>query len=520
LSNAHILQFEKYTLDADRRLLVRDGRHLQLRPQAMEVLCYLAKNPGRPVSKEELFQEVWPGISVTDDSLVQCVGDIRDVLEDSDHRIVKTVPRRGYLFAGLIRREKRQDAPSAIGAREAPAHPVHDRPSIAVLPFANLGGDPEQDYFSDGIVEDITTALSRNRAFFVIARNSSFTYKGKEIDIKQVGRALGVRYVLEGSVRKSGGRVRVTGQLIEALSGHHLWADRFDGDVADIFDMQDQIVTRVVGAIAPRLEKAEIDRARHGTTDNLAAYDLYLRGLANWYRWTKEDNSKALQYFYAAIDKDPDYSTPYGLAASCYFFAKVNNWESSFDEKEIARLVDAAADIGADDPVALAWAGHIHAFFFKDVERAVWLTNRALELDVNLAAAWQRSGWVRGYAGDPDGAIESLNNAIRLDPLDPRAFLTQTAMAFAHFVAGRDDEAADWAAMALRLKPNWHPALRMALASNGMRGKADEAGRVLQTYLRIDPEVNIAKICGFYPFRREVDRQRLILGLRKAGVPG
>ena len=226
---------------------------------------------------------------------------------------------------------------------------------------------------------------------------------------------------------------------------------------------------------------------RHSATDDLAAYDLYLRGLANWYRWTKEENSKALQHFYAAIDKDPDYSTPYGLAASCYFFAKVNNWESSFDEKEIARLVDAAAEIGADDPVALAWAGHVHAFFFKDVERALWLTNRALELDVNLATAWQRSGWVRGYAGDPDGAIESLNNAIRLDPLDPRVFLTQTAMAFAHFIAGRDDEAADWAAMALRLKPNWHPALRMALASNGMRGRVDEADRVLRAYLRSRP---------------------------------
>ena len=226
-------------------------------------LCYLAKNPGRPVSKEELFQEVWPGISVTDDSLVQCVHDIREVLEDSDHRIVKTVPRRGYLFAGLITHDQRQASPSAIGPHgDAPALPLPDRPSIAILPFANLSGDPEQDYFSDGIVEDITTALSRNRAFFVIARNSSFTYKGKEIDIKQVGRELGVRYVLEGSVRKSGGRVRVTGQLIEALSGHHLWADRFDGDVADIFDMQDRIVTRVVGAIAPRLEKAEIDRAK------------------------------------------------------------------------------------------------------------------------------------------------------------------------------------------------------------------------------------------------------------------
>jgi tetratricopeptide (TPR) repeat protein len=226
-----------------------------------------------------------------------------------------------------------------------------------------------------------------------------------------------------------------------------------------------------------------------------------------------------LQYFYAAIEKDRDYSTPYGLAASCHFFAKVNSWEASFDEKEIARLVDAAAEIGADDPVALAWAGHVHAFFFKDVGRALWLTNRALELDANLATAWLRSGWVRGYAGDADGAIESLTHAIRLDPLDPRAFLTQTAMAFAHFIAGRDDEAADWADLALRLKPNWHPALRMALASNGMRGRVVEAGRVLRAYLRMDPDVSITKISGFYPFCREDHRQRLILGLRKAGVP-
>jgi TolB-like protein len=514
-----LLTFENYALDVDRRSLERDGRHLALRPQAMEVLCYLAKNPGRPISKAELFQEIWPGIAVTDDSLVQCIRDIREVLEDGSHRIVKTVPRRGYLFAGLITRQLRQDSPGAVGPHETRALSPPDRASIAILPFANLSGDPEQDYFTDGIVEDITTALSRNRAFFVIARNSSFTYKGRAVDIKQVGRELGVRYVLEGSVRKSGGHVRVTGQLIEAASGHHLWGDRFDSDVTDIFDLQDRIVTRVVGAIAPRLERAEIDRVKRAATDDLDAYDLYLRGLASWNRWTKTENAKALQHFYAAIEKDRDYSTPYGLAASCHFFAKVASWESRFDEKEIARLVDAAAQIGADDPVALAWAGHVHAFFFNDVERALWLTNRALELDDNLATAWLRSGWVRGYAGDADGAIESLNKAIRLDPLDPRAFLTQTAMAFAHFIAGRDDEAADWAAKALRLKPDWHPALRIALASNGMRGRRDEAERVLGAYVRYDPKVSITKICGFYPFRREIDRQRLILGLRKASVP-
>jgi tetratricopeptide (TPR) repeat protein len=219
------------------------------------------------------------------------------------------------------------------------------------------------------------------------------------------------------------------------------------------------------------------------------------------------------------MEKDREFSTPYGLAASCYLFAKANGWASSFDEKEIARLAEQAADAGADDPVALCWAGHVHAFFFKDVERALLLVDRALELDVNLAVAWQRSGWVRGYAGDSEGAIESLNRAIRLNPLDPRVFLTQSAMAFAQFVAGRDNEAAHWAAMALRIKPNWLPALRVAIAANAMDGRGDEAGRALKSYVGIDPEVSIAKICDYYPLRRDADRRRLVVALRKAGLP-
>ena len=431
-------------------------------------------------------------------------------------RLIKTLPRKGLRFVGAVQEEVRSPA-------EASPHKsllgTADKPSIAVLPFLNLSGDPEQDYFIDGIVEDIITALSRNRAFFVIARNSSFTYKEKAVGTKQVARELGVRYILEGSVRRSANRVRVTGQLIEAESGRHLWADRFDGDLIDIFDLQDQLVTRVVGAIAPQLEKAEIDRAKLAMTGDLAAYDFYLRGLASWNRWTAEENAKALQLFKAAIAKDRDFSTPYGLAASCHHFAKANGWASSFDKEEISRLIERAADIGTDDAVALCWAGHVHAYFFFDLDRALLLIDRALELDVNLAVAWQRSGWVRGYAGDSDGAIESLNKAIRLNPLEPRVFLTQSAMAFAHFIAGRDDEAARWPAMALRIKPNWLPALRMAVASNAMRGEAGQTRRVLNAYRAIDPEVTIDKLCAYYPFRREADRQRLIAAMRKAGVP-
>lgn len=509
--------FEDYALDADRRELLRGPEPVSVEPQVFDLLHYLIRNRDRVVSKDDLLTAVWNGRVVSESALSTRLNAARSVLGDSgeEQRLIRTFPRRGVRFVADVREEPRVVTSGAI---EPPGVPA-DRASIAVMPFANLSSDPEQDYFTDGVVEDIITALSRNRAFFVIARNSTFTYKGRNVDIKQAGRELGVRYVLEGSVRKLAGRVRVNGQLIEAATGHHLWADRFDGNVADIFELQDQIVTRVVGAIAPQLEKAEIDRAKQGATGDLAAYDLYLRGLAHWNRWTGEDNAKALQCFCAAIEKDRDYSTAYGLAVSCHLLGKAGGWISRIDGKEVARLVDRAADVGTDDPVALCWAGHALAFFFKEVDRALLLIDRALELDQNLAVAWQRSGWVRGYAGDPDGAIASLDKAIRLNPLDPRMFLTQSAMAFAHFIAARDQEAADWAARALRAKPNWPPALRVAMASNAMLGRPDDAGRARSLLLRADPKLTVAGICDFYALRREGDRQRLTVALRKAGMP-
>ena len=510
--------FEKCTLDTDRRELRRGANLVALEPQVFDLLVHLIRHRDRVVSKDDLLESVWHRRAISESALFNRINAARSAIGDTGdrQRLIKTLPRRGLRFVGAVREE--DGRPVETGPHKPPLG-LADKPSIAVLPFVNLGGDPEQEYFIDGVVEDITTALSRNRAFFVIARNSSFTYKGKPVDTGQVARELGVRYVLEGSVRRSGSRVRVTGQLIEAESGRHLWADRFDGDLGDIFDLQDQLVSSVVGSLAPQLEKAEIERAKLNLTGDLAAYDFYLRGLAHWNRWTGKDNAKALRLFNAAIAKDRDFSTSYGLAASCHHFAKANGWAASFDEAEISRLVERAADIGTDDAVALCWAGHVHAYFFRDLDRALLLIDRALYLDVNLAVAWQRSGWVRGYAGDPDGAIESLNKAMRLNPLDPRVFLAQSAMAFAHFIAGRDDEAARWAAMALRVKPNWLPALRMTIASNAMRGHAEHAKRALSAYLRIDPSVTIRKLCGYYPFRREADRDRLIAALRRADVP-
>jgi TolB-like protein len=509
--------FEDCVLEMDCRELRRGTKLVAIEPQVFDLLVYLIRHRDRVVSKDDLLASVWHGRAISESALFNRINAARSAIGDTGKRqgLIKTLPRKGLRFVGAVQEE---ELSPAVARPAKPSPVIADKPSIAVLPFTNLSGDPEQDYFIDGIVEDVITALSRNRAFFVIARNSSFTYKGKPIDTKQVARDLGVRYILEGSVRKSGNRVRLTGQFIDAESGYHLWADRFEGDLLDIFDLQDQLVTSVVGAITPQLEKAEIERVKRELTNNPAAYDCYLRGLASWNRWSRAGNAKALEFFYAAIEKDPEFATPYGLAASCYQFAKANGWQSDFDAKEISRLTERAVELGNDDAVALCWAGHVRAFFFKEVDRALLLINRALELDLNLAVAWQRSGWVRGYAGDSDGAIESLNKAMRLDPLDTRVFLTQSAMAFAHFVAGRDQEAAEWAALALRTKPNWMPALRVAIASNAMHGRPTEAKAALRSYEQIDPDVSIRKICEHYPFQRQKDRQRLVKALRKAGV--
>jgi TolB-like protein len=268
------------------------------------------------------------GVCVSDDVYRHVSGKLDVSFEDMGDQQLKNIARPVRVYSARIG----EVASSHLGT---PTLSLPDRPSIAVLPFQNMSGDPEQEYFADGVVEDIITALSRFKSLFVIARNSSFTYKGKTVDVKQVGRELGVRYVLEGSVRKSGNRVRITGQLVDTAVGAHLWADRFDGGLGDIFDLQDQVTTSVVGAIAPAVEQAEIERAKRKPTENLDAYDYYLRGMASMYRWTKEGFSEALQLFYKAIELDRAFASAYGLAAWCYFWRMANAWMTD-REQEIA----------------------------------------------------------------------------------------------------------------------------------------------------------------------------------------
>ena len=396
-----------------------------------------------------------------------------------------------------------------------------DKPSIAVLPFDNMSGDPEQEYFADGVVEEIITALSRMPWLFVIARNSSFIYKGRAVDVKRVGRDLGVRYVLEGSIRKAGGRLRITGQLIDATTGTHLWADRYDGSLEDIFDLQDQVTSSVVGAIAPKLESAEIERAKHKPTSSLDAYDYYLRGMAAFHQWAAEGTAEALNHFYRAIEIDPEYAIAHAMAARCINQRLVVQ-PFTIGAKECAeaeRLARRAADLGRNDALALCMAGVTLGFAVKDVRGGAALTERALALNPNLAWAWYSDGWLNVWLGKPEIGIDRIGRAMQLSPQDPMIFQMQSAMAHAHFTAGDDSQAWSWAQKALHDRPDHFPALLASAVSAAYLGRQTEAEDAKSRLLRLFPGINLSYLTTFLPYQQPQDAARWSEGLRKVGFP-
>jgi adenylate cyclase len=444
------------------------------------------------------------------------------VFDDLGERSLKNIDRPVRLYAVRSASFSTEATARAHAEADKPL-PLPDKPSIAVLPFENMSGDPQQEYFADGIAEDIITALSRFKALFVIARNSSFTYKGRAVDVKQVGSELGVRYVLEGSVRKAAKRVRITGQLVDTATGAHLWADRFDGGLDDVFDLQDQVTESVVGAIAPAVEKAEIERAKRKPTESLDAYALYLRGVAKYYQYgSRQANAEALHLFNSAIELDPDFAAAYGRAASCYLFAKTMGWISVTPNEiaEVTRLAQRAVELGKDDATALAASGYTIAFVVRDLGVAAGLIDRALVLNANLAEAWCNGGWVKNWLGDPESAIERFARAMRLSPLDPRATEMRVGTAHAHFFLGHYDEAASWAAMALQDNPDNQAGLRIGAAGNAMAGRPEQAHKAVARLRQLNPELrvsNLKKVLG--PYRRAEDLLLYEEGLRKAGLP-
>ncbi|PZQ98092.1 MAG: adenylate/guanylate cyclase domain-containing protein [Cereibacter sphaeroides] len=412
-----------------------------------------------------------------------------------------------------------------IPAAQQPAlsRPVlSDRASIAVLPFDNMSGDPDQEYFADGMVEEIITALSRFRTLSVIARNSSFTYKGRAVDVKQVGRELGVRYVLEGSVRKSGNRVRITGQLIDAATGAHLWADRIDGALEDVFTLQDQVTTSVVGALQLRIEAAEVERSRQKPTDSLDAYDYFLRGLSAMHLWRPEANAEAMAHFQHCVELDPRFATAYGLKARLYCQRKASGWvtDPDADIAEARRLARLAATLGQDDALALASAGMTLAFVVGEHEESATLGDRAHNLNPNHAMVLYLSAWTALYVGDIKNAIRRFEAAIAISPNDPQIWMMLDGLGAAHLIINDIEEALRLSKSSLRHRPDFLLCQFVAAGCSALLGRHDDAHAHVATILRDNPKVSAAQLAGMFPeFRNTEDFARFHNALVAAGLP-
>jgi TolB-like protein/class 3 adenylate cyclase len=461
------------------------------------------------------------GVCISDDAQRQVRGKVDFIFDDMGAQNLKNIAEPMRAWRVRLDGDPAQSLPAKPPAGTAPPLALPDKPSIAVLPFQNMSGDPEQEHFADGMVEDIITGLSRSKALLVIARNSTFTYKGKAVDIKQVGRELGVRYVLEGSVRKSGNRVRITGQLIDAATGAHLWAERFDGLLDDIFDLQDRVASSVIGAISPQLERAEIERAQRKPTESLRAYDYYLRALAASYRFTREANLEIIELTRAASAIDPQFALPHALAVFSFTQRKAFGWITNIADEisETRRLAARAIELDRDDARVLAMAGFGLCYVVGEVEEGAVLLARAILLDPNLVLARTWMGWTKVYLGDMDGAIEQLEVALRVNPLDPLRHTISTAMAYAHFFAGRNDEASALATVVVRQQPNFVPGQRIMMACHAVAGRLDEARQACAAALRIDPTQRISVSNARAPFRRPQDIDKLAQAFRIAGMP-
>jgi TolB-like protein/tetratricopeptide (TPR) repeat protein len=511
--------FENYVLDRARRELRRGGDLVPIEPQVFDLLHYLIEQRDRVVSRDDLIAAVWGGRIVSESALSTQIGAARNTVGDSgeEQRLIRTFPRKGVRFIGTVR-EEMLPPPLPLSATDALTLP--DKPSIAVLPFTNMSGDPEQDYFAEGMAEEIITALSRCNWLFVIARNSSFTYRGKNVDIRQVGRELGVRYVVQGSVRRSGNQLRFSGQLIDATSGAHIWADRFDGQMTDVFGLQDQFTGSVVAAIEPTVQLAEIGRLKRKPTASLDAYDLFLRGQQLEYEFTEESLAAALQYLRQALAIDPGYAPAMALAGYCYAVRRNQGWAEN-PEAEVAEglsLIGRAIELGNEDANVMWMAARAVWHLAEDAHRARELGYRSLQLNPNSAVALAMTAWAEVRLGNSQKCIELCARAARLNPRDPRGWLIANSLGIAHFIERRFDQAAACFESALLRNPRFAIALRNLAATYAMLGEEEKAAAIIREVLKLEPHLTLGKL-----------RQRAKIfaenwhgfadGLRMAGLP-
>lgn len=518
--------FKDCVLDIGRRELTRQAEAVSIGPQVFDLLVYLVQNAERVVSKDDVLEAVWGGRAISESTLTSHINAVRKAIGDSggEQRLVRTIPRKGFRFVADVRTVAPPEQPDrdlqAGDAQPLDELSLPEKPSIAVLPFQNLSGDIEQAYFADGVVEDIISALSRARWLFVIARNSSFAYQGKRVDVKEVGQELGVRYILEGSVRKAQDRVRITGQLIEANTGAHLWSERFEGTLDDIFELQDQIATSVAGAIAPQVELAEIKRAKRNPTRCATAYDCYLRGLAHLHRGTRTSMDEALTLFHRTIEIDRESASAHAMAAWCYFWRKVNGWMIDRDKEttEGLRLAQCAVELGRDDAVALTRGGHALAHFTGDLDGGIALLDRAIFLNPNLASAWFLGGFLRTWHGECDSAIECFERAMRLSPVDPELYRMQAGIAMAHLFAGRIDTASQWAERSYGNLPSFLMVAALLAATRALSLRKEDARRAMDEVQKLDPALRVSNITSWLPISRPEHLSIFADGLRKAGL--
>jgi adenylate cyclase len=456
------------------------------------------------------------GICVSARVQEDAAGKLDIVFDDAGEQALKNIARPVRVYR--VGASAPTPFATKIGTAQPAALALPDKPSIAVLPFQNLSSDPEQEYFADGMVEDITTAIARLPWLFVIARNSSFTYKGKAVDVKQVGRELGVRYVLEGSVRKAGSRVRITGQLIDATTATHIWADRVEGSLDDIFELQDRVTSSVVGSIEPRLRQSEIERAIRRPSESLDAYDVYLRALAEFYKSTPDRWRAAISLLRQALEIDPSY------AAAAGFVSYLRAWEFVLggplppkDLDEAVRLARHAIDIGKDDPDALWMAGAALATLAGEHAIGMSAIDRALMLNPNCAQAWHHCGLVNYYANRPDAAIVGLERAMRLSPVDPHSYQFKCVLAMNLMLAGRYQEAMEWVDRSLHDRPNNQPSVRTKIALSGYLDRVEEAREWIS---RLNPALTITGVKRF--LSKFLSPGTLAVweeGYRRAGLP-
>jgi TolB-like protein/tetratricopeptide (TPR) repeat protein len=519
--------FGDHRLDVQRRELRRGVELIDLEPKVFDLLAFLVQHRDRVVSKDDVLEAVWGGRIVSESALTTRINAVRRALGDDGaaQRLIRTFPRKGFRFVGEVTETPNELVPTIAMFADAdkpswPAPPT-DKPSIAVLAFENMSGDPEQEYFADGMVEEITTAIGRSPWLFVIARNSSFTYKGKAVNVRQVARELGVRYVLQGSVRRAGYRVRITGELIDSTTGAHIWGERFDGVLDQVFELQDRVASGVVGAIEPRLRLAEVERATHKPTNSLDAYDVYLRSVARAFTRTRAGLAESIQLAHRALELDAAYAPAMSRIALSRGMQQQRHWiaVSGPEVDEGLRMARQAIAIAPDNPLVLDESGLTLALLAGENNGALGAMDRAIALNPNFALAFGHRALVLAFLNRPDEAILSAHQAMRLSPRDPGTFAFCQALAIAHLAAGRYDTGLRWAEEAWR-ENGGLPALRLKLSLCGHLGQLEEARGCLLRLSEIHSEPTISGISSDYPKGLAPEIIACLAeGLRKAGLP-